>query len=160
MGSSEELPLVSTIGQAVSRISRWCRGVYGSITPSWRLPGARPAAADQQRLGRLVHLTELAGHGEAGHHDRERLILPVLAIPQRRGCALVARIHRQVIAAQALDGEYLALPQQRGRRRERLAGQRRARRVLQPQPGTAGRAARRLRVEPPVRRVVVLRGAL
>src|SRR6266498_3203735 len=44
MGSSEELPLVSTIGQAVSRISRWCRGVYGSITPSWRLPGATAAA--------------------------------------------------------------------------------------------------------------------
>ena len=116
----------------------------------------RPPAADQQRLSCLIDIAELAGGGSIRDHDREWLVFPVLAIPQRRRGALIPGVHRQVIAAQPLDGEHLPLPQQAGRRRQRLAGQRRPRCVKEPQPGAAGRAADRLRVEAPVCRVVVL----
>ena len=31
-------------GRAAARTSRWCRGVYGNMIPSWRFPGAAAAA--------------------------------------------------------------------------------------------------------------------
>ncbi len=40
IGSSLRLPLVITKGRPVSCKSRWCRGVYGSITPRYFSPGA------------------------------------------------------------------------------------------------------------------------
>ena len=40
IGSSETLPLVITRGTLMSASSRWCSGVYGSITPSSRARGA------------------------------------------------------------------------------------------------------------------------
>ena len=43
-GSSERLPLVSTIGRSASRDSKWCNGVFGSMKPSVAMPGATAAA--------------------------------------------------------------------------------------------------------------------
>ena len=82
--------------------SRWCSGVYGSMTPSWRLPGRpvggrgrarrpgrggaqqhdRAGRAGQQGGGRGVDLGQRPRRGQVGDHDRERLVLAVLA---RRG---------------------------------------------------------------------------
>ncbi len=46
-GSSERLPLVSTIGRSTSRENRWCNGVFGNMKPSVAMPGA---TADAMRL--------------------------------------------------------------------------------------------------------------
>ena len=83
----------------------------------------RPAAAGQQAGGGLVHLAQPPRGRHVGHHHGERLVLAVLARPQRRGGRLAGRVHGQVVAAQALDGQHLALPEQVRGRRERLAGQ-------------------------------------
>src|ERR1700722_6499331 len=44
IGSSETLPLVRTSGRPAAASSRGCSGVYGSMTPSGRLPGATDGA--------------------------------------------------------------------------------------------------------------------
>ena len=148
--------------QAKLPVARRDRAGHGAGADAAGQPGQqhdRPPGAGQQRLGRLIHLAQLAGGGDVRHHDRERLVLPVLAFPQRRRRALAARVHRQVIAAHALDGEHLSAPQQASRRRQRLPGQQRSGRGQQPQPGPAGRAADRLRVKPAVGGILVFRRA-
>ena len=45
IGSSDTLPLVSTNGRPSAAASRWCSGVYGSIRPTSRLPGATEGAS-------------------------------------------------------------------------------------------------------------------
>ena len=45
----------------------------------------RAPRAGQQRGRRLVHLAQPPRGGQVGHHDRERLVLAVLAAAQRRG---------------------------------------------------------------------------
>jgi hypothetical protein len=117
----------------------------------------RPPGSGQQRLARLVHLAQLPRGRQAGDHQRERLVLPVLARPQRRRGGLAARVHGEVVSPQPLDRHYLAPGQQPGRFRQGVPRHLVLPRVEQPQPGPAGRAADRLGVEPAVRRIVVLR---
>ena len=90
---------VSTIGSPTAARSRWCSGVYGSITPSSATPGATagatgasgrrgPArsagAGDVEQVGAaVVELDEPARRGHVGGHQRERLVLAVLAGAQR-----------------------------------------------------------------------------
>ncbi len=78
-------------------------------------------------------------------HERERLVLAVLAAAQQRDGLLVRRVAGEVIAAQALDREDLAVAEEADRRLE-------AHRQL----GAAGRAGDRLGVEAPVAWVLVL----
>ena len=155
--------------------SRWCSGVYGSI--SAELPVARrdrsarsrpqPAVAGSSTIGRRGLVSSRAavsstshsrrGRREVGHHHRERLVLAVLARPQRRGRRLVPGVDGQVVAAEALDREHPARPAA-GRPRRR-AGHRpvRSRRAShEPEPRPARRAAHGLGVEPAVGRIVVL----
>ena len=119
----------------------------------------RPARAGQQAGRDVVHLGQVARRRQAGGHHRERLVLPVLARPQRRGRRLAARVHGQVVAAEPLHRQHLPVPQQRGRRRKRVAAARVPVGGAQAQPRAAGGAAHRLGVEPAVRRVVVFRRA-
>ena len=148
--------------------------MYGSMTPSARFPGATAAATVPGRRGSstigrrglassaaAVSSTSASSprRRQAGRHHRERLVLPVLARPQRRGRRLAARVHRQVVAAEPLHRQHLPVPQQRGRRRQRVAVPRVPSGGAQAQPRPAGGAAHRLGVEPAVRRVVVLRRA-
>ena len=131
------LPLVSTIGPAKSRSSRWCSGVSGGVRPSCRLPGATapatgaPGRRASRTTGRLVlvkagrgliHLAQFPGRGHVGDHQRERLVLAVLAGPQQRGGILAGGVNGQVKAAQALDGQHLPVPQYADRPGQRVAG--------------------------------------
>ncbi len=105
----------------------------------------------------IVHLAQFPRGRQVGDHQRERLVLPVLARPQRRRGGLAARVHGEVVSPQALDRHHVAIGQQAGR-----SGQGGPRhfvllRVEQTEPGPAGRAADRLGMEPAVRRIVVLR---
>ena len=95
--------------------------------------------------------------GQVGGQHRERPLLPVLARPQRRHRRLVGGVAGQVVAAEALDRHDRARPQQAGRDRQRVTvhpG------PVEAEPGTAGRAAHRLRVEPPIAGIAVLPGAV
>ena len=98
IGSSETLPLVSTSVVPVSAASRWCSGEYGSITPSSAERGAtvgrhgrlgaprrqhdRPRAGGEQLLLRRAQLDQLARDRDARRHQRERLVLAMLAAAQ------------------------------------------------------------------------------
>ena len=79
--------------------------MYGSMMPSCRLPGAAasatpaPAWRGTSTIGRAglvssgrrrVDLGQPPRRGQVGGHDRERLVLAVLARPQRRDGLLVA----------------------------------------------------------------------
>ena len=100
IGSSETLPLVSTSAQPASRTSRWCSGVYGQHHAELArrparppAPRARPGAAARARsaapastAARLVGAsssTSVARRRDVGDHQRERLVLAVLARAQR-----------------------------------------------------------------------------
>ena len=120
----------------------------------------RPGRAGQQVGGRGVDLGQAPRRGQVRGHDRERLVLAVLAGPQQRDGLLAGGVGGQVIAAQSLHGEDPALPEQFGGPRQRLASQGVSGRVQQRQPGPAGRAAGRLRVEAAVSGVMVFGGAL
>ncbi len=115
--------------------------------------------AGQRGLVRRVDDAQRARRGEISDHDRERLVLAVLARPQRRGGRLAARCGRQVIAADALDRDDLPGPQQRGCLGHRVARQLGPGLVGQPQPRPAVRTADRLGMEPAVGGVVVFRRA-
>ena len=81
-----------------------------------------------------------------------------LAGPASRPVLAPATTACRVVSAEPLHRRYLPVPQQRRGRRQRVAGSHGpAAGAAQGQPGPAGGAADRLRVEPPVRRVVVLR---
>ena len=119
----------------------------------------RPGRAGQQVGGRGVDLGQAPRRGQVRGHDRERLVLAVLAGPQPRDGLLAGGVGGQVIAAQPLHGEDPALPEQFGGRRQRLALADVPGRVPQRQPRPAGRAAGRLGVETAVTGVVVFGGA-
>ena len=117
----------------------------------------RPPWRWQQPRGSLVDLAELPCGRQVGDHHRERLVLAMLARAQRGRGGPVPGIDDQVVAAETLDGEHLAGPQQRGRGGDRVvARQLRPGAVDELQPRPAGRAADRLRVESPVGGVVIL----
>ena len=100
IGSSETLPLVITSGTPTSASSRWCSGVYGSITPSSRAArrdrrrdAARRARRGASTIGRARERSSASSRSEldqpsrgrdVGDHQRERLVLAVLARAQRR----------------------------------------------------------------------------
>ena len=98
IGSSLRLPLVITSGRPTPPSSKWCSGVYGSITPSSGNPGAtasateravppgrehdRPAGRGQLLHRRVVDLDEGRGGFAIRHHHRERLVVAGLAAAQ------------------------------------------------------------------------------
>ncbi len=123
--------------QPASASSRWCSGEYGSITPSSGAPGATsdatgaPGRRGASTIGRShsgqqldVFVAELHERRAASctvrAHQRERLVLAVLAGPQPRHRGLVVGPAGQVEAADPLDRNDRALPQ---RPRRRLHGQ-------------------------------------
>ena len=110
----------------------------------------RAGRAGQQAGGRGVDLGQFRGRGQVGGHDRERLVLAVLALAERGDGLLAGGVGGQVVAAQALDGEDAAVAEEFGGRLERVFAV-----VVQGQPGAAGRAAGRLGVEAAVGGVVV-----
>ena len=123
----------------------------------------RPLASEQELLLGWRQLDQRARLLDARRHQREWLLLTLLAAPERTDCLLGSRVAGEVIAADPLDGQDRAVGKhrrrlQRSRRppsgaRLRGPGTRRAR-------GAAGWAGVRLRVEAAVERVVVFGLAL
>ena len=83
--------------------SRWCSGVYGSITPSHGVPGATDGATGASArgaastIGRAASAAARARPARArpsalrvGGHDRERLLVAVLASRSRATAASLA----------------------------------------------------------------------
>ena len=123
----------SRAARRASASSRWCSGVYGSITPELararrdgRRDGARPPAAARARSAARASAaaappprpssTSAAAAATSGDHQRERLVLAVLARPQRRHRALVGRHAGEVEPAEPLDRDHPAAEQRRHRR--------------------------------------------
>ncbi len=143
----------------------------------------RALAPAQQPLLLRPEQDQRACGVEVGRHQGERLVLPVLARAQRGDGVLVVGAAREVVAADALDGDDEAVEQRGGSRRDRVdsAGYGAASRdridatsrcdaraaardgaalaVEQPRARPALRAGVRLGVEAAVERVLVLRPA-
>ena len=112
IGSSLRLPLVITSGRPTPPSSRWCNGVYGSITPSSGSPGATASATDAscrrgastigrrgevelRRPSRRRARRAAAAASRSADHDRERLVVAGLAAAQlAHGFASVASTAR------------------------------------------------------------------
>ena len=130
----------SRASSPTSASSRWCSGEYGSITPSSGAPGATdagdrrigaPRGEHDRALGRRQQRplgassdTSDSAPRQRRRHQRERLVLAVLARPQRRHRRLVVGAAGEVIAADALDRDDRA-----GAQRGRGGGDRIARRI-------------------------------
>ena len=173
IGSSETLPLVITSGSPASASSRWCSGEYGQqhaevgrarrdrrrhrrVRPPRREHDRAVAAGEQRRL--LVgQRDERARRLDVAHHDRERLVLAVLARPQRRDRRLARGQAGEVVAADALDRHDRALAQRGDRLAQRLVAVEVVRQQPQRRPALGARVG--LGVEAPVGRVLVLGGA-
>ena len=104
IGSSERLPLVQTTGRPTAASSRWCSGVYGSMTPRYGLPGATSAAMSsmprhrasrrKSRIGACGDSSAAASSAETsqrrpdlverGEHHGQRLVGPPLPLAQPR----------------------------------------------------------------------------
>ena len=108
----------------------------------------RPLARAQQPQRLVAQLDEARRGRDVPDHQRERLLLAVLARAQRRHRPLVRGHAGEVEAAEALEREHAALAQAALRRLQRG-----------PQPRAAVRAGDRLRVEAPVAGVGVLGAA-
>ena len=108
--------------------------MYGSITPSSATPrrdrrgdrrASRPAAAarsagpatSSRSAAAVVEHAQPPGRGDVGRHQRERLVLAVLAGAQRATAVVRRRQRGEVVAAEALDGDDLTGAQRRRRRR-------------------------------------------
>ena len=125
----------------------------------------RPLRRAQQRPLDLAQLDERRGVVCGRDHQRERLVLPVLARPQRAHRRLVIGAAGEVKAADPLDRDDRAVAES-GRRREHLitrttavAGSSVAVRIDQPDRRSALGARVRLGVKAPVGRILVLRPA-
>src|SRR5262249_57982788 len=96
---------------------------------------------------------------EVADHDRERPLLPELALPKRLDGGRISRVAREVISADALDGEDRTETQPPGRCSHGLRPADllavRGQSVLRAAP----RAGHGLRVEPAIARVVVFAAA-
>ncbi len=99
------------------RPRRHRRGHAGPGQP--RREHDRPLARAQQRLLLRPRLDQRGGGLDVGRHQRERLVLAVLARPQRPHRALVVGAARQVVAAQPLDRQHRPAEQRRHRRLDR-----------------------------------------
>ena len=136
-----------------------------------RAPACQPArgastigrAASKQRGLGVARARRAPRGGEVRRHQRERLVLAALARPQPARPPLVVGAAGEVVAAEALDRDDRALGSaaaaaptgSRPSPRVKLA----AARVGQARTRPALRARVRLRVEAPIGRVLVLRGA-
>ncbi len=144
------------------RVARRNRSGDGRIRPA---PGDhdRPLRTlEQGPLGIAQHDQALRRLGVAAH-DRERLVLAVLAAAQLGDRGLVVGPAGEVVAAEPLDGDDQAVPQRRGRRPDGIrfavgdpGGELAAVAIEQPQPRPALGAGVRLRVEAAVGGVLVL----
>jgi hypothetical protein len=117
-----------------------------------------PAPVGEQPGGHVADLAQSTCDVHIGHQERERLVLAVFAAAQLGRGLLVLGQDGEVVVTEPLDRDDPPGVRQGGRLGDRVAGLVRAVRA-QPQPRAAVGAARRLRVEAPVRRVVVLRRA-
>jgi hypothetical protein len=118
----------------------------------------RPCHRGQERLGVRGQVHELPCHVEGAGHQRERLLLAVLALAKGEDGAGAGGIARQVIAAQSLDSDDVA-------RRQKLRGIHHGtvaaplpveRGHRQPIAGAAARTCHRLGVEPAILGIEVL----
>ena len=154
-GVGEQQVVQRRVGQQHAEVGRARRDRGGDrrVGPA-RREHDRAVAAGQQRRLLVGQRDERARRGDVAHHHRERLVLAVLARPQRRDRRLARRQAGEVVAADALDRDDGALAQRRDRRAQRLVAVEVARQ--QPQRRPALRARVRLGVEAPVGRVLVL----
>ena len=116
--------------------SRWWSGEYGSITPSSGAPGATdgatraPGRLGASTIGRAgdsssssrgrAHRHQVARRRGVGGHQREWLVLAVLARAQLRHRVLVLGQAGEVEAAEPLDGDDRALPERPRCRLDRI----------------------------------------
>ena len=127
---------------------------------------------DDRRLGAREHggldrvgVAVAADHVERARHHRQRLAIAVLGRAQPRDRLGAGRVARQVIAAEALDRDDLALEDQAAGRvdvvdqRDRRGARGVPAVAHQARAGPARVARDRLGVEPAVGRILVLRGA-
>ena len=116
----------------------------------------RPAVIGEQRRLDAVEVGQRAGGVEVGRHQRERLLLAVLAGAQGVDGRLVAREGREVVATESLHRHHGTRAHGRGGAGDRVTDRLAAVGGAEAQPGPARSAADGLRVEPSVGRVVVL----
>ncbi len=115
-----------------------------------------PLGRGEQRLLFRAHVGQAMGARKVHHHDREGLLLAVLAAPQIGHHVLSRGVARQVEAAEPLDRDDGAADEQARRRGEGIARERCAGRIGERQARAAHGARVRLGVEAPVVHVVVL----
>jgi len=120
----------------------------------------RPRGRGQQRFFLRAQFHERVRGSEVTHHERERTFLAKLAFAQREHRGSVRGVARQVVTADAFDGNDCARTQERRRARDRFgsAGGFAARTpgaFVEHVRGTALRAGDRLRVIAAVGRIVV-----
>ena len=116
----------------------------------------RPRRRGQERDLLVAQRDERPRGRQVGRHEREGLLLAVLARAQPRDRVRVAGAAGQVIPADALDGHDRPGAQQRRRLRDGVPARLRGAAAPQPRPRPAVRAGVRLGVEAPVGGVVVL----
>lgn len=121
----------------------------------------RPLARFEQRTLGIVHFRIRRNGSGIRQHDGEGLLLAILAATQARHGFGVRRIAGEVVAAEALDGDDLAATQARQGFGDGIVDdQQAALRVAQREARTTFRAGVRLRMETPIRRIVVFAPAV
>ena len=127
-GSSARLPLVITTGRSMRRRIRRCSGVVGSMKPSVLRRGAtasgqtvgtrRPQQHDgrfhagQRRFLLVADPAIAANDIQIARHQCEGLGIAPFSLPQPRNRLGIRRVAGELIAAQPLDRDDLALLQQ------------------------------------------------
>ncbi len=120
------------------RVAGRHRGRHRRARPPSQQHDRGPPRGQLGLLGR-VDRAQLARRGHARHQHRERLVLPVLAGPQRADRVLVGGQRGQVVAAEALHRDH-GPAEQRGRGRRR-SGPPVAGAIVGEPPATPGRTA-------------------
>ena len=153
IGSSETLPLVITSARAdvgeqqvvqrrvrqhhpeLGQPGRHRRGDRRARRAGARPRSGAPASSAARRSNAPISISSPAA-SRPRRHQRERLVLAVLARAQRGDGGLVVGAAGEVVAADPLDGEDRPAAQQRGGRVDEIGGRRPAR-----SPRRRGRAA-------------------
>ena len=130
-------------------------GEDGVIAIATRQQHHRPLATLQQRRFCIRHQCMRVDAGQIRQHHRKGLGLTILALAQARHRRAVVGIAGEVKAAQSLDGDDGAVAQVLQRQGDRVAVQRDAVGIGQPQARTANRAAGGFGMKAPVRRFTV-----
>ena len=137
----QEQVMQRRVGQHHAEVGR-ARGDRGRHPRARAARGQHDGAlgtGEQRRVGR-AQLDELPGRPQGGGHQRERLVLAVLAGAQGRHGPLVGGDAGQVIAADPLDRDDRPGEERRGRRGQRVAARARG-----PRRRAAAAAGRRRR---------------